>query len=543
MFTGNRLLIPKSSAFVQLLKLFLMCLIVFSLLMIILPQSALAHPPSNMELNYDFSAQQLNVTITHNVATPNSHYIKNVKVWKNDNLIIDQNYTSQPSLSTFTYTYDILSAEGDVLKVTARCSISGNITEQITADAPETPNIDLSVSPSITTMDENDVQDFVITITSNSEPLEGYSPTVTANYGAISNEDVKSNGRYKFDYTAPEVDKDETETITILVTKDSYNDGSLSIQFTIFNTAGEPSQKPKLEGVISNNEYDYTAEFSNGNFKIHWSRSGDSITFGFEAKTTGWVALGFGSNVMSGSDMVIGWVEPQGSVHIIDGYIQEGSRQHSADTNQGGTDDILEFGGSEKNGWTTIEFKRLLTTGDNKDQNIPTQGEIEIIWAIGNSDNLNDQHSQRGSGTINLTTGEVKEDFIPVLWPYHGIFMILGFIFMLKAIIIARFLRKEKWWLKMHKTINSLASGFAILGLIMALYMVTEAETGHFRVPHAFLGIITIIFVIISPGLGFAQFKAGGKKGIKLAHKAFGYITLMLMLIMIISGLIQSGVL
>jgi hypothetical protein len=543
LFSDKKSIKSKFSTCGQLRKILLMVIIIFSLSLIILPQSALAHNPGNMNLDYNFTAQKLNVTITHNVVDPNNHYIENVQIWKNNNLIVDQDYTSQPSTSSFTYSFDISASDGDVIKVTATCSISGDITDQLTVEGPQTPNISLSVNPNITTIDENDTQDFLVTITANSEPLEGYSPTISANLGTISDGKVKSNGRFEFDYTASEVAKNEAETITILVTKDGYNDGSLSLQFTISNTAVEPNQKLTLDGIISNNEYEFTAEFSNGDFKVHWTLSGDSITFGLEAKTTGWVSIGFGSSVMSGADMVIGWVDSQGSVTVIDSYTQEGSRQHPADTNQGGTDDILEFGGSENNGWTRIEFKRLLATGDNKDQNIPNDGKIEIIWATGNGDNFNDQHNQRGAGTINLATGEAEEDDIPVLWPFHAILMVLGFIFMLKAIIIAHFLRKENWWLKAHKTINSLAVIFALLGLSMAVYMVTEAETGHFRVPHAFLGIVTIIFVIISPSLGFAQFKAGGKKSIKTAHKIFGYLTLILMLIMIVSGLIQAGVL
>jgi hypothetical protein len=53
----------------------------------------------------------------------------------------------------------------------------------------------------------------------------------------------------------------------------------------------------------------------------------------------------------------------------------------------------------EKNGYTTIEFKRALTTNDDYD-NLLKIGSNTIIWAYGTSDDLNIQHSTRGYGAI-----------------------------------------------------------------------------------------------------------------------------------------------
>jgi len=128
---------------------FVIWLVVTLLCLVFLPQIVPAHSPSGMELDYDHEAQQLSVTITHIVGDPNSHYIENVKIWQNDNLIIDQDYTSQPTSSTFTYTYDISTIDGDVLKVNAECNRAGNIESQIVVEEPDQPDIDLSVIPSL----------------------------------------------------------------------------------------------------------------------------------------------------------------------------------------------------------------------------------------------------------------------------------------------------------------------------------------------------------------------------------------------------------
>ena len=98
--------------------------------------------------------------------------------------------------------------------------------------------------------------------------------------------------------------------------------------------------------------------------------------------------------------MIFGFVK-DGRVEVQDQYSTGNFGPHPADTELGGTDDILEFGGKEEGGFTTIEFKRLLTTGDKYDISIQ-KGASKIIWAYGSSDSLTAKHSTRGYGEINL---------------------------------------------------------------------------------------------------------------------------------------------
>lgn len=96
----------------------------------VLPVSA--HPPSNMTLLYETNTQVLSVTVFHSVADPNTHYIEYVVVNRNGAFAIDRNYTSQTSASAFVDVFTVDADDGDVLQVTAICSISGQLVDQIT---------------------------------------------------------------------------------------------------------------------------------------------------------------------------------------------------------------------------------------------------------------------------------------------------------------------------------------------------------------------------------------------------------------------------
>jgi len=101
------------------------------LAVILVSQNVSAHSPSNMSINYDSENQKLETTITHQVSNPDSHYIYNIAIKKNGETYNSFNYTNQPSGSSFTYTYDIDTTEGDTIEVTALCIQGGSITKQV----------------------------------------------------------------------------------------------------------------------------------------------------------------------------------------------------------------------------------------------------------------------------------------------------------------------------------------------------------------------------------------------------------------------------
>ena len=74
---------------------------------------------------------------------------------------------------------------------------------------------------------------------------------------------------------------------------------------------------------------------------------------------------------------------------------------HPPDTELGGTYDILDFGGGEEGGYTSIEFKRALNTGDKYD-NALSRGVNKIIWSYGSEDDLKSKHINRGYGELTI---------------------------------------------------------------------------------------------------------------------------------------------
>lgn len=101
------------------------------------PGQISAHSPSDVKLTYDLQAQTLKATITH-TRFSDGHYINKVEIRKNGNLVMLQEYKSQPS-EAFVYTYKVTAAAGDILEVTAYCNRFGSRAEKMTVGQPGQP--------------------------------------------------------------------------------------------------------------------------------------------------------------------------------------------------------------------------------------------------------------------------------------------------------------------------------------------------------------------------------------------------------------------
>lgn len=152
------------------------------------------------------------------------------------------------------------------------------------------------------------------------------------------------------------------------------------------------------DGVISAGEYTDNASYINGAYSLSWTSDEEYIYIGIEAKTNGFVAIGFGNSMLQ-TDVVFGYVK-DGETYIYDVYINSYLGPHPEDTDLGGTDDILDYGASEEGDYTIIEFKRKLDTGDNFDSAIIKGESNNILWAFGGTDGMMSIHSQRGYDSI-----------------------------------------------------------------------------------------------------------------------------------------------
>ncbi|UCF07752.1 MAG: hypothetical protein JSW28_08950, partial [Thermoplasmata archaeon] len=335
------------------------------------------------------------------------------------------------------------------------------------------------------------------------------------------------------------------ETIDIGAEKEGYDDGSLRLRFIVKETGDTQGDcPPTLDGVIDPGEYEFTATFGGGDFKLHWTLEGDTITAAMEGNTDGWVAIGLDpSDRMKDADMIFGSVSDSGTASILDCYSTGTFGPHPSDTELGGTSDVLCYGGEQSGGKTVIEFKRLLFTGDDKDKEIPSTGELTVIWAIGQNDDFESQHSDRGYGEINLAEGTYSETEVPSLWLFHASLLTVGFLLMLAGVIVAKFQKKKRWRIEVHKWLGVSGSIISLAGIILGFVMVTMTSGEHFRVPHAYLGVLAAVFIILSPVLGIAQFKIKKNKArVRMIHRWVGRIAVTAMLINILAGLSLVGI-
>jgi hypothetical protein len=91
-----------------------------------------ANPPSDLNLTYDKSSGNLSATFTHPVADPTTHFVKNVKVTVDGKEVLNENYTSQPTVDVFTYVYPINASAGSVIDVIGQCNLFGSKESSIT---------------------------------------------------------------------------------------------------------------------------------------------------------------------------------------------------------------------------------------------------------------------------------------------------------------------------------------------------------------------------------------------------------------------------
>lgn len=156
-----------------------------------------------------------------------------------------------------------------------------------------------------------------------------------------------------------------------------------------------------IDGVIAQNEYSNRQQLDGNNFVLYWQVEGDTIYFAIESTAKGWVSIGFEpKRVMANADMVFGIVGT--TVQAIDAYSTGQFGPHPADTDQGGTNNILAFAGKRTVQGVIFEFSRKLVTEDSKDKPIIPGKDLKLIWAWSNSLSFTAKHNRAGQVVINV---------------------------------------------------------------------------------------------------------------------------------------------
>lgn len=94
---------------------------------ILVSSGVTAHPPSDIELDYNGADGVLNVQVNHRVGNPSNHYVEKITVYKNGNVILEKAYQKQDSSSGGNYSYRVKAQNGDSIRVEAKCNQFGNV--------------------------------------------------------------------------------------------------------------------------------------------------------------------------------------------------------------------------------------------------------------------------------------------------------------------------------------------------------------------------------------------------------------------------------
>lgn len=90
-----------------------------------------AHAPFIHHIGYTYASHELTLDITHEVDNVTTHYIHQIVIEKNSEVVITRDYTSQNTTSGMTAVFIVEAGIGDILKATAKCVISGEDSEEL----------------------------------------------------------------------------------------------------------------------------------------------------------------------------------------------------------------------------------------------------------------------------------------------------------------------------------------------------------------------------------------------------------------------------
>ena len=123
--------------------------------------------------------------------------------------------------------------------------------------------------------------------------------------------------------------------------------------------------------------YSNNKELITGVYKLYWSANATAILAEVHVLTTGWLAFGISpSGGLSGADAMVAWIDSTGKTQFTDRYLTA-SRIAVVDPTQ----NWFLLGSKQSNGYTCIQFTRLIITCDTtNDMAIPT-GNTKVIVA------------------------------------------------------------------------------------------------------------------------------------------------------------------
>ena len=177
----------------------------------------------------------------------------------------------------------------------------------------------------------------------------------------------------------------------------------------------EANEEWKADGIIGDGEYSRSMllqgsarqGYSGGDLAVSWKNDKEYLFLALNGSTDAWLAIGFDPlEWMKNADIILASVQG-GKAVVLDEYCTGNYGPHIEDTMLGGSDDIMESGGSKSAGRTVIELKRRLYTGDRFDKAFSPGGAVSMIWALSSNPDISLKHNiAYGEGILSLTGGE-----------------------------------------------------------------------------------------------------------------------------------------
>lgn len=318
-----------------------------------------------------------------------------------------------------------------------------------------------------------------------------------------------------------------------------------------------PAFAQMADGIIREGEYSNRLSLADGDFLLSWSFTGDTVHFGIQARTDGWVALGIEpEQAMGGADMTIGWADGSGG-QVLDTFATGPYGPHPRDVELGGSDDLLSAAAREADGFTTVEFSRKASASDRFDKPVDPTGPVSVIWAMGFSDDVGDPHAQRGQAVLEAgggpgaagaeglgSRGRDAGSLYGLLLPIHGAAMSASFVLLAAGMLFPRFFKHRKWWLKIHRRVGVVGGILGVVGVGLATYTIARTTGVHLRLPHSWIGLVTVVLIVVTPVYGQLMLKIRkNTKRLRAVHRWLGRVTLLCMAATIVLGLFVLGVL
>ena len=96
------------------------------MLILLITASGYAHPPYDIEFSYDKDKDVLKIDIIHPVGNPQKHFVDNIKILQNGNIISDKTFTSQTNNNMQSISIKSLNLKSDdEIIIEAKCNMYG----------------------------------------------------------------------------------------------------------------------------------------------------------------------------------------------------------------------------------------------------------------------------------------------------------------------------------------------------------------------------------------------------------------------------------